>query len=66
MGDAIGLTAGDGHAFSAYEAAPTGSARGGLVVIQEIFGINAHMRRVADGYARGRLSGGRAGALRSR
>ncbi len=45
------LTAKDGHAFSAYEAQPAGKARGGLVVIQEIFGVNAHMRRVADGFA---------------
>jgi carboxymethylenebutenolidase len=51
MGDAISLTASDGHAFSAYETAPAGPVRGGLVVIQEIFGVNAHIRKVADGYA---------------
>jgi carboxymethylenebutenolidase len=45
------LTAADGHAFAAYEAKPSGKPRGGLVVIQEIFGVNPHIRRVADGYA---------------
>ena len=47
----ITLTAGDRHHFAAYEAAPAGKPRGGLVVVQEIFGVNAHMRHVADGYA---------------
>ncbi len=47
----ITLAAGDGHQFSAYEALPAGSPRGGLVVVQEIFGVNAHIRDVADGYA---------------
>ena len=47
----ITLTASDGHQFLAHEAKPSGKPRGGLVVIQEIFGVNAHIRRVADGYA---------------
>jgi len=47
----ISLTARDGHSFSAYEKVPTERVRGGLVVVQEIFGVNAHIRRVADGYA---------------
>ena len=47
----ITLDAGDGHQFSAYEAVPAGTPRGGLVVVQEIFGVNAHIRHVADGYA---------------
>jgi carboxymethylenebutenolidase len=51
LGKTIGLKASDGHAFSAYEAPPTGKARGGLVVIQEIFGVNEHIRAVTDGYA---------------
>jgi len=51
MGETITLTAGDGHKFSAYEEKPSGASRGGLVVIQEIFGVNAHMRRVAGGFA---------------
>jgi carboxymethylenebutenolidase len=48
----ITLKASDGHTFSAYEVKPEGKARGGLVVVQEIFGVNAHIRRVADGYAK--------------
>lgn len=51
MGDHITLTAGDGHRLAAYLARPVGAARAGLVVCQEIFGINAHMRNVADGFA---------------
>jgi carboxymethylenebutenolidase len=48
----IDLTASDGHRFGAWLSEPSGHApRGGLVVLQEIFGINAHMRSVADGYA---------------
>ena len=45
------LTAADGHRLQAYEAKPAGAARGGVVVVQEIFGVNDHIRRVADGYA---------------
>ena len=52
MGQMITLEAGDGHRLGAYEARPEGPARGGLVVVQEIFGVNAHIRRVADEYAR--------------
>jgi carboxymethylenebutenolidase len=51
MGRLITLAAADGHGFSAYEATPKERIRGGLVVVQEIFGVNAHIRRVADGYA---------------
>src|SRR5690349_14245033 len=51
MGAFITLTASDGHKFSAYEAKPVGKYRGGLLVIPEIFGVNAHIRNVADGYA---------------
>lgn len=51
MGTTISLTAGDGQALSAYRAEPTGEARGGVVVIQEIFGVNSHIKSVADGYA---------------
>jgi carboxymethylenebutenolidase len=51
MGAFITLTAADGHTFSAYEAKPTGKAKAGLVVVPEIFGVNAHIRHVADGYA---------------
>ncbi len=51
MGRTIELTAADGHKFAAYRADPAGKARGALVVIQEIFGVNGHMRRVTDGFA---------------
>ena len=51
MGEFVQLTASDGIVLSAYEAKPAGKVRGGLVVLQEIFGVNAHIRRVADGYA---------------
>src|SRR3546814_912282 len=52
MGDTIQLTAADGHRFDVYQAKPTGKARGALLVIQEIFGVNSHMRGVADGFAK--------------
>ncbi len=51
MGTHITLTAEDGHILDAYRADPKGKPRGGLVVIQEIFGVNAHIRRVCDGFA---------------
>ncbi len=47
----INLEAIDGHAFNAYRARPDGDARAGLVVIQEIFGVNSHIRNVADRFA---------------
>jgi carboxymethylenebutenolidase len=46
------LTAADGFTLGAYEALPAGKPKGGVVVIQEIFGVNHHIRAVADGYAR--------------
>lgn len=51
MGTTIELQAADGHRFAAYVAAPAGAPRGGVVVLQEIFGVNSHVRAVADGYA---------------
>jgi len=51
MGENIRLTAGDGHEFDAWRAAPSGTPKGGIVVIQEIFGVNQHIREVADSYA---------------
>ena len=45
------LTASDGHSFSAYQATPPTPPKGGLVVIQEIFGVNAHIRSVCDRFA---------------
>ncbi len=51
MGNFIDLTSADGFTFPAYVAEPTGKARGAVVVVQEIFGVNSHIRSVADGYA---------------
>ena len=51
MGQSIELTASDGHVFSAYRADPAGAAKGAIVVIQEIFGVNHHIRALADGFA---------------
>jgi len=51
MGETLTLTAEDGHKFAAYRATPSGTPRGGLVVVQEIFGVNQHIRKVADGFA---------------
>ena len=52
MGRLITLTASDGVRIAAYRADPQGAPRGGVVVVQEIFGVNSHVRSVADGYAR--------------
>lgn len=51
MGKMIELKAADGHMFAAYVAQPAGKAKGAVVVLQEIFGVNAHIQEVADGYA---------------
>jgi carboxymethylenebutenolidase len=45
------LRASDGNVFPAYVAKPEGSPRGSIVVIQEIFGVNSHIRRVTEQYA---------------
>lgn len=47
----VTLKAADGQTFDAYVAQPTGQAKGAVVVLQEIFGVNSHIRSVADGYA---------------
>jgi carboxymethylenebutenolidase len=51
MGRKITLTAEDGFTLDAYRADPAGTPKGGIVVIQEIFGVNNHMRGVAETYA---------------
>lgn len=51
MGKFIELKAADGHTFAAYLAEPAGKPKGGLIVVQEIFGVNKHMRSVTDGFA---------------
>ena len=48
MGSFISLTSADGHQLRAYRADPAGAARGGIVVLQEIFGVNAYIRSVCD------------------
>jgi carboxymethylenebutenolidase len=52
MSEWVKLTAADGQELSAYVAKPEGKMIGALVVVQEIFGVNAHIRSVADGYAK--------------
>src|SRR5205085_7582047 len=47
----ITLTAADGFKSSAYVSEPSGAPKGAIVVLQEIFGVNSHIRGVADGYA---------------
>jgi carboxymethylenebutenolidase len=51
MGRMIELTAADGFSLAAWRADPIGAPRGGLVVAQEIFGVNSHIRSVCDGFA---------------
>ena len=50
MGKTIELKAADGHRFSAYVAGPENATKG-IVVVQEIFGVNHHMRDMADRFA---------------
>ncbi|MES2192598.1 MAG: dienelactone hydrolase family protein [Pseudomonadota bacterium] len=51
MGKFIDLKAADGFTFPAYVAEPAGKPRGAVVVLQEIFGVNAHIREVTDRFA---------------
>jgi carboxymethylenebutenolidase len=52
MGQFIQLTAADGFSVPAYVAKPEGKPRGGIVVVvQEIFGVNSHIRAVTDRFA---------------
>jgi carboxymethylenebutenolidase len=51
MGEMIQLQAADGHRLDAYLARPAGKPRGGLVVIQEIFGVTGQMKRCTDHWA---------------
>ncbi|MBN8974655.1 MAG: dienelactone hydrolase family protein [Rhizobiales bacterium] len=51
MGHDVRLTASDGFQLGGYRADPVGPAKGALVVIQEIFGVNHHIRNVCDRYA---------------
>jgi len=51
MGEFTTLMARDGHEFNAWLAAPSGPARGAVLITQEIFGVNRHIRAVAATYA---------------
>lgn len=51
MGQVIQLQAADGHMLDAYRADPPNGTRGGVVVVQEAFGVNEHIRAVCDDYA---------------
>ncbi len=55
MSEYVKLTAEDSHELDAYVAKPVGEPIAGLVVVQEIFGVNAHIRSVVDGYAKDRF-----------
>jgi carboxymethylenebutenolidase len=52
MGETVVTKATDGHELDLYVARPKGEPVAGLVIIQEIFGVNRHIRSVADGYAK--------------
>jgi len=52
MSETVQLHTPDGHTLDAYVAKPQGTPIGSLVVAQEIFGVNEHIRSVADGYAK--------------
>ena len=51
LGEFTTIMARDGHEFQTWLAAPPGRPRGALLVIQEIFGVNSHIRAVTDGFA---------------
>src|SRR5213594_779190 len=51
MGVTITLTAEDGQRLAGYRAAPPSAPRAGLVIVQEIFGVNSHIKKVCDGFA---------------
>jgi len=51
MGEMIQLSTDDGHTLNAYQANPTATPRGGVIILQEIFGLTGHIRSVTDQYA---------------
>jgi carboxymethylenebutenolidase len=62
-GRSASITASDGGEFSGYLTLPTSAkAPGGVVIIQEIFGVNDHIREVADEYAGERCPNAMAGS----
>ncbi|HEY6445066.1 MAG TPA: dienelactone hydrolase family protein [Acidobacteriaceae bacterium] len=52
MGEHVTLRASDGFELDAYVARPQGEPVAGLVVVQEAFGVNSHIRSVTDGWAK--------------
>jgi len=52
MNETVKLKASDGHALDAYLSSPSTTPISGLVVLQEAFGVNRHIRSVADSYAK--------------
>ena len=51
MNEFIEITAKDKHQFKAYISQPSGKPKAGIIIIQEIFGVNAHIKEVTDLYA---------------
>ena len=51
MGEEVRLTAQDGHVLDAYRASPSGTPAGGVVIVQEVFGLTPHVRSVVERYA---------------
>jgi len=51
LGEQRQLHSSDGFSFGIYQASPPGVPEGAVVVIQEIFGVNNHIREICDGYA---------------
>lgn len=47
----IELAAADGHKFSAYRTEPADAPKGAVIILQEIFGVNSHIRKIADSFA---------------
>ncbi len=52
MGEIIKIKSSDGFEFDAYLTRPEENPKGGILVIQAIFGVNSHIRSIADGYAK--------------
>lgn len=51
MGEIVKLTGQDGFMLSAYEASPESEPKGSIVVVQEVFGVNQHIKEVTDFFA---------------
>ncbi|HEY0785166.1 MAG TPA: dienelactone hydrolase family protein [Acidobacteriaceae bacterium] len=51
MGETVKISVTDGHQYDAYVAQPEGMPKAALVVLQEIFGVSRHIRRMTDSFA---------------